>query len=77
MSFFNRRRFLISTAIASVALSLPVMATPARWTIRQVSTDLLDIGYYEAGPEGGRPIILLHGADGDLERFAEVAPYLV
>lgn len=30
MSFFNRRRFLISTAIASVALSLPVMATPAR-----------------------------------------------
>jgi pimeloyl-ACP methyl ester carboxylesterase len=77
MSFFNRRRFLMSSAIASVVLSLPAMAAPAKWTIRQVRTDLLDIGYYDAGPEEGRPIILLHGADGDLERFAEVVPHLV
>ncbi|NWC95850.1 MULTISPECIES: alpha/beta fold hydrolase [unclassified Pseudomonas] len=77
MPFFNRRRFLMSTAIASAVLSLPAMAMPAGGVVHQVSTDLLDIGYYEAGPEAGRPILLLHGADGDLERFAGVVPQLV
>jgi pimeloyl-ACP methyl ester carboxylesterase len=79
---FNRRRFLISTAVATAALSLgntlPAMAVQSpSWPILQASTDVLDIGYYQAGPEEGRPIILLHGAGGDIHGFAEVVPPLV
>ncbi|NML61000.1 alpha/beta hydrolase [Massilia sp. RP-1-19] len=45
--------------------------------IKQVETDLLDIGYYEAGrPEEGRPVILLHGFPYDIHSFADVAPIL-
>jgi hypothetical protein len=29
--------------------------------IRQVRTDVLDIGYFEAGPGDGRVVLLLHG----------------
>lgn len=44
--------------------------------IRQVRTDLLDIGYHEAGPENGRPVILLHGFPYDIHSYVNVAPML-
>jgi pimeloyl-ACP methyl ester carboxylesterase len=44
--------------------------------IKQVSTDVLDIGYYEAGPEDGRPVVLLHGFPYDIHSYVEVAPIL-
>ncbi|WP_397450035.1 alpha/beta fold hydrolase [Pseudomonas sp. NA-150] len=48
----------------------------SRFPIRQVSTDLLDIGYYEVGPEEGRPVLLLHGFPYDIHSYVEVAPLL-
>lgn len=44
--------------------------------IKQVSTDVLDIGYYEAGPEDGRPVVLLHGFPYDIHSYVDVAPIL-
>ncbi|GAB2884404.1 alpha/beta hydrolase [Paraburkholderia jirisanensis] len=44
--------------------------------LRQVHTDLLDIGYHEAGPESGRPVLLLHGFPYDMHSYVDVAPLL-
>jgi pimeloyl-ACP methyl ester carboxylesterase len=44
--------------------------------IRQVSTRVLDIGYYETGSRDGRPVILLHGYPYDIHSFVDVAPML-
>ncbi|NVM75551.1 pimeloyl-ACP methyl ester carboxylesterase [Duganella sp. SG902] len=44
--------------------------------VKQVRTDTLDIGYHEAGPADGRPVILLHGFPYDIHSYAEVAPML-
>jgi pimeloyl-ACP methyl ester carboxylesterase len=50
--------------------ALPTMS------VRQVRTDLLDIGYHETGPENGRPVLLLHGFPYDMHSYVEVAPLL-
>src|SRR5258708_36738545 len=42
----------------------------------QVRTALLDLVYEEHGPEGGPPVILLHGFPYDPRCFDEVAPAL-
>ena len=82
----HRRRFLLAAAAGAAGLALgeapaaiaaPAATTPlARLALRQVRTDLLDIGYHEAGPEDGRPVILLHGFPYDIHSYAEVAPLL-
>ena len=43
---------------------------------RHVRTDLLDLAYEEHGPQGGPPVILLHGFPYDPRCFDEVAPPL-
>jgi pimeloyl-ACP methyl ester carboxylesterase len=35
--------------------------------VRQVKAGVLDVGYAEAGPAGGRPVILLHGFPYDMD----------
>ncbi|MGY2288490.1 alpha/beta fold hydrolase [Pseudomonas sp. SDO528_S397] len=72
----NRRRFLLCTAVTAAALSLPAFAGTSGWPVSQVSTDTLDIGYYQIGPEEGRPVILLHGENSDIQSFADVVPPL-
>ena len=37
---------------------------------------MLSVGYVEAGPPNGVPVILLHGWPYDIHSFAEVAPFL-
>ncbi len=44
--------------------------------MRHARTDLLDLAYEEHGPEGGPPVILLHGFPYDPRCFDEVAPPL-
>jgi pimeloyl-ACP methyl ester carboxylesterase len=44
--------------------------------IRQVHTDVLNIGYYEAGPGDGRVVLLLHGYPYDIHSYVAVAPML-
>jgi pimeloyl-ACP methyl ester carboxylesterase len=45
-------------------------------TLRQIDAGLLNVGYAEAGPTGGPPIILLHGWPYDIHSFVDVAPVL-
>lgn len=76
----QRRSFLLSAAAGLGSLSLPNMAlaapAPAVMATRQVEAGLLDVGVHEAGPENGRPVILLHGFTYDIHSYAEVAPLL-
>jgi pimeloyl-ACP methyl ester carboxylesterase len=44
--------------------------------IRQIRAGELDVGYYEAGPANGIPVLLLHGYPYDIHSYAEVAQLL-
>jgi pimeloyl-ACP methyl ester carboxylesterase len=43
---------------------------------KQVDTGVLNVGYAEAGPGGGPPVILLHGWPYDIHSYVDVAPSL-
>jgi pimeloyl-ACP methyl ester carboxylesterase len=45
-------------------------------SIRQIDAGLLNVGYAEAGPATGPPVILLHGWPYDIYSFVDVAPVL-
>src|ERR1700683_3637000 len=44
--------------------------------IKQIDAGLLNVGYVEAGPSNGTPVILLHGWPYDIYSFADVTPLL-
>ena len=44
--------------------------------LKQIEAGALNIGYAEAGPANGRPVLLLHGWPYDIYSFVEVAPLL-
>ncbi|MES2164854.1 MAG: alpha/beta hydrolase [Pseudomonadota bacterium] len=80
------RRTLLTGALAAVGLAAAELpfAAPAHATggvqplspIRQIRAGELDVGYYEAGPADGKPVLLLHGWPYDIHSYAEVAPLL-
>jgi pimeloyl-ACP methyl ester carboxylesterase len=85
----QRRHFLGSAAAVIAAASLgvaPATAAPRPQAkprpasvlgpIKQIDAGLLDVGYAEAGPTAGPPVILLHGWPYDIHAFVEVAPRL-
>jgi pimeloyl-ACP methyl ester carboxylesterase len=44
--------------------------------LKQIDAGVLNIGYAEAGPADGPPVILLHGWPYDIHSFVDVAPAL-
>ena len=44
--------------------------------LKQIDAGLLNVGYAEAGPADGPPVILLHGWPYDIYSFVDVAPLL-
>jgi pimeloyl-ACP methyl ester carboxylesterase len=44
--------------------------------LKQIDAGLLSVGYAEAGPANGPPVILLHGWPYDIYSFVDVAPLL-
>jgi pimeloyl-ACP methyl ester carboxylesterase len=44
--------------------------------LKQIEAGALDIGYAEAGPGDGAPVILLHGWPYDIHSYLDVAPML-
>ncbi len=44
--------------------------------IKQIDAGVLNIGYAEAGPANGPPVILLHGWPYDIHSYVDVAPLL-
>ncbi|MDR6406392.1 MULTISPECIES: alpha/beta hydrolase [Chryseobacterium] len=45
-------------------------------TLKQIDAGALNIGYTEAGPSSGTPVILLHGWPYDIHSYEEVVPIL-
>ena len=48
------------------------MQTP----LHHIRAGVLDVGYFDAGPRDGPPVVLLHGFPYDVHAFDEVAPAL-
>jgi pimeloyl-ACP methyl ester carboxylesterase len=44
--------------------------------LKQIDAGLLNVGYAEAGPADGEPVLLLHGWPYDIRSFVDVAPML-
>ena len=44
--------------------------------LKQIDAGLLNVGYAEAGPADGQPVLLLHGWPYDIYSFVDVAPAL-
>jgi pimeloyl-ACP methyl ester carboxylesterase len=44
--------------------------------LKQIEAGVLNVGYAEAGPANGSPVILLHGWPYDIHSFVDVAPLL-
>jgi len=90
-SFLATASLTLAAAQLSVsgATSAQIMATsaprvpaikPGTYTsfapLRQIDADVLNVGYAEAGPANGPPVILLHGWPYDIYSFVDVAPLL-
>src|SRR6266404_1179193 len=45
-------------------------------SVKQIEAGVLNVGYAEAGPANGPPVVLLHGWPYDIHAFEEVAPIL-
>src|ERR1700727_2108351 len=45
-------------------------------SLKQIDAGLLNVGYAEAGPPNGSPVILLHGWPYDIYSFVDVVPLL-
>jgi pimeloyl-ACP methyl ester carboxylesterase len=45
-------------------------------SLKQIDAGLLNVGYAEAGPASGPPVILLHGWPYDIHSYVDVAPLL-
>jgi pimeloyl-ACP methyl ester carboxylesterase len=81
----SRRRMLAATAMTIAAADFPRAgaadapsgeAKSSFTPLKQVHAGLLNVGYAEAGPVGGPPVILLHGWPYDIYSFVDVAPLL-
>jgi pimeloyl-ACP methyl ester carboxylesterase len=71
---------LIGVASAqSKSTNLPVVKPGTNTSfapLKQIDADVLNVGYAEAGPANGTPVILLHGWPYDIHSFVDVAPAL-
>ena len=65
---YDRRQFMGAAAV-TIAATLAetnkgktvVPVNTSFGPVRQIDAGLLNVGYVEAGPANGRPVILLHG----------------
>jgi len=88
----HRRHFLSTAALTLAAAQLGATGSASARTsklhaikpgtqtsfapIKQINAGTLNVGYAEAGPAGGSPVLLLHGWPYDIHSFVDVAPLL-
>ena len=81
----HRRRMLAATVMTIAVAQVPEATAadaPQRGAngsfgpLKQVNAGLLNVGYAEAGPIAGPPVLLLHGWPYDIYSFVDVAPLL-
>jgi len=86
---FDRRRFLGAAAVTLASAEIGVAETasaqsPAAGSaslrsfgpIKQIDAGVLNVGYIDAGPASGPPVILMHGWPYDIHSFVDVVPTL-
>jgi pimeloyl-ACP methyl ester carboxylesterase len=75
----DRRRF-IGAGAALVAAAQVGRVWAAREssfsTLKEINAGVLNVGYAEAGPATGKPVILVHGWPYDIHTYVDVAPLL-
>jgi pimeloyl-ACP methyl ester carboxylesterase len=69
---------MIGSAKAAARPAVPAAARTVTsfGPVKQINAGVLNIGYVEAGPANGRPVLLLHGFPYDIHSFVEVTPLL-
>jgi pimeloyl-ACP methyl ester carboxylesterase len=78
----SRRDFLATAAAGIVTAQFAATGTAYASSdfrfapIKQIKAGVLDIGYFEAGPANGPPVLLLHGFPYSIDSFVDVAPML-
>ncbi len=85
----HSRRSILGTAAASMATAEMALVGTAHASsgkargsgyrfapIKQIKAGVLDVGYHEAGPSAGPPVLLLHGFPYSIASYADVAPML-
>jgi pimeloyl-ACP methyl ester carboxylesterase len=80
----GRHRFLMAAVLILASLfsginSLQAQANNSQASfdhIKQIKAGVLNIGYAEAGPANGQPVILLHGWPYDIHSYTEVSALL-
>lgn len=82
-----RRRLLGAATLtaAAVATRADAMVSPSSnragsdrlGPVRKIAAGPLDIGYVDAGPANGQPVLLIHGWPYDIHSFGDVLPMLV
>jgi pimeloyl-ACP methyl ester carboxylesterase len=71
-----RRASAESGEALSLAQAAPNPTSTTFSTLKQIDAGVLNIGYAEAGPADGPPVLLLHGWPYDIHTYAEVASVL-
>jgi len=80
-----RRQMLTTAVLTFAAARVPkvLAADPPAFgmkgsfaPLKQIDAGLLNVGYAELGPSGGRPVVLLHGWPYDIYSFVDAAPLL-
>ncbi|HET6780797.1 MAG TPA: alpha/beta hydrolase [bacterium] len=76
----DRRRLLGAAALAIAAAQIGRARAAGTLSsfgpLKQVNAGVLNVGYAEAGPANGTPVILLHGWPYDIHMYVDVAPLL-
>jgi pimeloyl-ACP methyl ester carboxylesterase len=79
MALASAEVFMAASAVAqpnSAALADQPLANTSFGALKQIQAGVLNVGYAEAGPADGAPVILLHGWPYDIHSFVDVAPLL-
>jgi pimeloyl-ACP methyl ester carboxylesterase len=77
----HSRRRIVGAALMSIAAAqasrAAVTDTHNRFgPLKQINAGVLNVGYAEAGPANGTPVILLHGWPYDIHTYVDAAPLL-
>ena len=73
----NRREFIGATLMTFIAGEIGAIEPQSAFgPLKQIDAGVLNVGYAEAGPASGRPVILLHGWPYDIHTYVDVAPLL-
>jgi pimeloyl-ACP methyl ester carboxylesterase len=79
MAFAATQLGMIGSAAAQREPQIPAVkpgTNTSFGSLKQIDAGVLNVGYAEAGPADGPPVILLHGWPYDIYSFVDVAPLL-